>query len=114
MATKSGGKIIFAKSRQLTLQITWGSKILSKLFYLTPFPVFAFNAEIQDVQQMWKENNFCEKAPVDSAPCRSKISLRFQEERVFAFYTEFKMAAKSGRKTIYRKGTSLVCISPVD
>ena len=38
MATKNGGKVIFAKCRQYTLQITCGSKILSKSLYLTPFP----------------------------------------------------------------------------
>ena len=29
--------------------------------------VFAFNAEIQDGHQKWRENYFCEKLPVDSA-----------------------------------------------
>ena len=28
--------------------------------------VFVFNAEIQDDRQKWRENNFCEKSPVDS------------------------------------------------
>ena len=37
MTTKSGGKTIFAKSHQYTLQITCGSKISSKLLYLAPF-----------------------------------------------------------------------------
>ena len=29
--------------------------------------VFAFNAEIQDGRQKWRENDFCKKWPVDSA-----------------------------------------------
>ena len=36
--SKNGGKVIFAKCRQYTLQIPCGSKILSKSLYLTPFP----------------------------------------------------------------------------
>ena len=38
MAAKSGGKAIFAKSRQKTLHIPCGSKISSKSLYLVPFP----------------------------------------------------------------------------
>ena len=29
--------------------------------------VFVFNAEIQDGRQKWRDNDFCEKLPVDSA-----------------------------------------------
>ena len=35
-------------------------------FYLFVY-FFAFYAEIQNGHQKWRENNFCEKAPVDSA-----------------------------------------------
>ena len=35
MATKNGGKMIFEKSSQLTLQIPWGSKISLKSLYIT-------------------------------------------------------------------------------
>ena len=78
MATKSGGKTVFAKKRQYTLQIPRGSKISLKYLYLAPFPkekhVFAFNAEIQDGCQKWLENNFCKKPPVAlQIPCGSKI-----------------------------------------
>ena len=38
MVAKSGGKTIFGKSRQYSLQIPWGSKILSKSLYLALFP----------------------------------------------------------------------------
>ena len=38
MAAKSGGKTIFGKSHEYTLQIPCGSKILSKSLYLAPFP----------------------------------------------------------------------------
>ena len=34
------------------------------LFYLF---FYAFYAEIQDGCQKWRENDFCEKSPVDSA-----------------------------------------------
>ena len=37
-SSKNGGKVIFAKYHQYTLQIPCGSKILSKLLYLTLFP----------------------------------------------------------------------------
>ena len=38
MAAKNGGKAIFVKSRQQTLQITCRSEILSKSLYLEWFP----------------------------------------------------------------------------
>ena len=38
MAAKSGGKTIFVKKCQLTLQIPCGPKILLKSLYLAPFP----------------------------------------------------------------------------
>ena len=38
MAAKSSRKMIFEESCQQTLQIPCGSKILSKLLYLSPFP----------------------------------------------------------------------------
>ena len=66
MATKSGGKTIFGKNRQYTLQIPCGSKISSKSLRFRDKHVFAFNAEIQDGRQKWRENNFCKKLPVDS------------------------------------------------
>ena len=37
MAAKNGGKTMFAKSCQLTLQIPCGSKFSPKLLYFTPF-----------------------------------------------------------------------------
>ena len=73
--------------------------------------VFAFNTEIQDSRQKWRENNFCEKSPVDSADTlRIK---NFVEIAVFCTISEisiilhltqkFMIAAKSGGKTIFAK-----------
>ena len=40
------------------------------LFIYLFFFFFAFYTEIQDGRQKWRENNFCEKLPVDCAdPC---------------------------------------------
>ena len=64
------GKRCFAKSRQYTLYIPCGSKILSKSVYLAPFQdkcVFALYAEIQNGRQKWRENNFWEKSLIQSA-----------------------------------------------
>ena len=56
----------------------------------------------------WQENDFWEKSPVDSADnlrvtfCGNhSILLHFRDNRVFA--QKFKMAAKSGWKTIFAK-----------
>ena len=75
----------------------------------------AFYAEIQDSRQKWRENNFWEKSPVDSADTlwvkklrrNHSISYRFRD--VFLNFTQkFKMAAKNGGKMIFGKK------SPVD
>ena len=68
MAAKSGGKMIlqivasrlprppagqnFCRNRSISLR--YRDKC-----------VFAFNAEIQDGHQKWRENEFCEQSPVD-------------------------------------------------
>ena len=52
--------------------------------------VFAFYAEIQDDCQKWRESDFYEKSPVDSA--YTPVSCR-----------KFKMAGKSGEKLIFVK-----------
>ena len=76
-------------------------------FYLFIF-FFAFYAEIQDDRKK-RENNFCEKSPVDSADTlRVKnfveiaLSCSISEINTFLHFTQkFKMATKSGGKTIF-------------
>ena len=60
---KNGGKVIFAKSHQYTLQIPCRSKILSKSLShrFQDECTFALYAEIQEGCQKWQESNFCEK-----------------------------------------------------
>ena len=70
-----------------------------------------FYAEIQDGRQKWRENDFCEKSTVDSADTLwvkniVKIALSRSVSEINPFLhlrQKFKMAAKSGRKTIFRK-----------
>ena len=64
-----------------------------------------FKAEIQDGRQKWRENNFWEKSPIDSADtlrvknCRNcSISLHFRDKRIFAFYAEIQDGCKKWRK----------------
>ena len=80
------------------------------LFFLFVY-FLAFYAEIQDGRQKWQENNFCKKTPLDSADTlRIKnfveiaLSLSVSEINTFLCFTQkLKMAAKSGRKTIFAK-----------
>ena len=108
MATKSGGKTIFAKSHQQTLQTPWGSKISAKSLYR----IFVFNTEIQDGRQKWWENVFLgEIMPVDSEDTlwiknfvEIVLSRSVSEINTFLHFTQkFKMAAKSGGKMIFGK-----------
>ena len=70
--------------------------------------VFAFNAEIQDGCQKWRENDFCEKSPVDFADTLQvktfvEIALPRSVSEINAFLhltQKFKMAAKNGGKMI--------------
>ena len=73
--------------------------------------VFAFKAEIQDGRQKWRENDFWEKSPVDSADTlwvknfiEIALSRSVSEINVFLHLRQkFTMAAKSGRKTSFGK-----------
>ena len=69
---------------------------------------FAFYAEIQNGHQKLQENDLWEKSPVDSADnLRVKIlvktALSHSISKINGFTQEFKMAAKSGGKTIFAK-----------
>ena len=73
--------------------------------------VFAFNAEIQDGCQKWRENDFCEKSPVDFHDTlwvknfvEIALSRSVSEINTFLHLTQkFKMATKNGGKTIFAK-----------
>ena len=78
--------------------------------------VFAFYAEIQDGRQKWPENDFLGKPLIDSADTlwaknfvEIALSRSVSEINTFLHFTQkFKMAAKSGGKTLFCK------TSPVD
>ena len=57
---------------------------------------FAFYAEIQNGHQKLQENDLWEKSPVETA-------LSHSISKINGFTQEFKMAAKSGGKTIFAK-----------
>ena len=71
--------------------------------------VFAFTADIQDGCQKWRENNFGEKLPVDSADTlwvknfvEITLSCSVSEINAFLhFMQKFKMADKSDGKIIF-------------
>ena len=73
--------------------------------------VFAFYAEIQDGHQKWRENDFGEKCLLDTAYTpqvknfvESAVSRSVSEINSFLhFMQKFKMAIKSGGKTIFGK-----------
>ena len=81
-----------------------------------------FYAEIQNGQQKWLENDFWEKSPVDSADnLRVKNFMEIALSRsiseingLLRFTQKFKMAAKSGGKTIFVKRASRLCRYPAD
>ena len=71
----------------------------------------AFYAEIQNGRQKWRDNDFWEKSPVDSADTlwvkifvEIALSCSVSEITSFlCFMQKFKMATKSGGKTIFGK-----------
>ena len=77
-------------------------------FFFIFYFFFLFYAEIQNGHQKWQENNFCKKMPVDSAATlwvknfiEIALSRSISEVVFFASkFEKFKMAAKSGGKTI--------------
>ena len=72
---------------------------------------FAFYAEIQDRHPKWRESDFCKMSPVHSADAlrvQSFVEIALsctisQINALLRFMQKFKMAAKSGRKTIFCK-----------
>ena len=73
--------------------------------------LFAFYAKIQNGHQKWRENDFWEKSPVDSADklwiknfVEIASSCSISEMNMFlCFIQKFKMATKSGGKAIFGK-----------
>ena len=73
--------------------------------------LFAFYAEIQNGHQKWRENDFWENSPVDSADnlqvknfVEITLSRSISEiNRVLRFTQKFKMASKSDGKPIFTK-----------
>ena len=102
MAAKSGGKTIFEESCQKTISLCFRDKL---------FFFFAFHTEIQDGHQKWRENNFCKMSPIDSTDTLRikkfvQIALSRSVSKINVFsclMQKFKMATKSGGKTIFAK-----------
>ena len=69
--------------------------------------VFAIKAEIQDGHQKWRENDFWEKSPVDSANTlwvKNFVKITRSRDNAFLrFMQKLKMAAKSGGKMIFEE-----------
>ena len=83
--------------------------------------VFVFNAEIQEGRQKWRENEFCEMSSIVSADIlrvKNFIEIALSRSvsdinRLLCLTQIFKMASKSGRKTIFRKIASRLSRYPV-
>ena len=81
---------------------------------------FCILAEIQDGRQIWRENDFWEKSPVDSTDTLgvknfNKIALSCTVSEVNAFlrFTQkFKMPPKMAQKTIFGKSHQLTLLIP--
>ena len=111
MATKSGGKIIFAKVASRLCRHPDGQKFRRNRSFSLRYQdkrVFAFNAEIQDGRQKGRENDFSEKSLDYADKLRVKncieiaLSRSVSEINAFLRLTQkFKMAAKSGREKFY-------------
>ena len=72
--------------------------------------IFVFYEEIQDGHQKWRENNFCEKSPVDCRYHAGKkfhwnrsILLRFRDKNIFAFNAEIQDGRQKWRKNNFCK-----------
>ena len=115
MATKSSRKTIFAKKLAIRpCRYPVGQKLRrnhSSSLRFRDKHVFAFYAEIQDSRQKWRENDFGETLPVDSADTLwvenfVEIALARSVSEINAslrFTQKFKMAVKRDRKTIFVK-----------
>ena len=126
IAFKSGRKTIFWKIASRLCRYPSGQKFRQNRSISLCFQdkqVFVFNTEIQDGRQKWQENDFWEKSAVDSVATlwvkntvEIALSRSISEISGFLRLTQkFKMATKSGRKTIfYQKVASRHHRYPVD
>ena len=115
MVAKSGGKTFFLKNNASRLcRYPVGQKFCRNRSISLRFRdkhALAFYTEIQDGRQKWQENNFLEKSSVNSANTlwvknfvEIALSRSVCEIKVFlCLRQKFKMAAKSGGKTIFEK-----------
>ena len=114
MAAKSGRKIFLRKVASGLYKYPVGQKFCRNRFISLRFRdkhIFLFKTEIQDGRQKWRENNFWEKSPVDSADTLwienfVEIALfrSISEINSFLrFMQKFKMATKSGRITFFEE-----------
>ena len=112
MGAKSGGKTILGKVASRLCRYPAGQKFCRNHSSLACFRdkhVFAFFAEIQDGHQKWWENDFWEMSPVKSIYTlwiknlvEIAVSSSIIEINGFLRFTQkFKMAAKTGEKTIF-------------
>ena len=111
-AYKNDEKTNFEKSGQLTLQLPWGSKILSKWLYLVHTEIKDGRQKVTGKRFLGKVASFfSEKLLVESTDTLgvkkfAQIALSRTVSKINAvlrFMLKFKMATKSGRKTIFGK-----------
>ena len=99
MAAKSGEKLFLRKVARRLCRYLVCQKFCRNCSISLRFRdkhVFAFNAEIQGGRQKWRENDFCEKSPIDSADTlqikffyqNQSILLCFRDKCVCAFNAE--------------------------
>ena len=100
-----------------------GQKFCRNRFILLRFQdkcVFAFKAQIQDGRQKWRENDFWEKSPVDSADTLwvknfVEITLSRSVSEINAFYTEIQDAHQKLREKLFlMKVARTLCRYPAD
>ena len=110
MGAINGRKPIFGESRQMTLRITRGSKISSKLLYLKPFLRLMCFCVVQinsRLRQKWWKNNFWKKLQSHST---NALGIKtFVETTLSHTVSEINVSAeiqddhKNCRKTIFGK-----------
>ena len=111
MATKVGEKQFLEKVAGRLCKYPVGQKCHRNRSITLRFQdkwIFAFYAEIQDGRQKWREKVLLQK--VASRLCRYPVGQKFRRnlsillsETLFLVLRKFKMAAKSGGKTIFGK-----------
>ena len=100
-AKNSRNRFFLEKVASRLYRYPGGKKFWRKRSIWHRFPdkcVFALYAEIQDGHQKWRENNFGEKSPVDSADTlRSKISCKSLSHTVSQINEFFYVLRRNSR-----------------